>query len=168
MPYLEQKTPYDLSTFVEHHIGGMKINLPGKLNSFRIPEGFRIWAGVEQTVPREMRVDELRKTLLATVPKVDMTTRYPTLAWSEQSTFRIGTDHYHMTQFMHMFYLAHDKEMRVMPSVPGDVILVNNQIMEKGIESVPMLPNQQVEFMVRQGSTHTTLFDKGARVQDVV
>lgn len=160
MPYIEQKASYDPSLFKEYHIGGMKVNLPGKLKYFLIPEGFRIWLSGERTVPREMRVDVMRKNFLADVAKVDMTTRYPTLAWSEPDMFRIGTDHYHMTQFMHMFYLAHDSQMRVMPSVPGDIILLNNQIMEKGIESVPILPQQQVEFMVRQGSKHTMLFER--------
>ncbi len=160
MPYLEQKAPYDPLLFKEHHIGGMKVNLPGKLKYFLIPEGFRIWINGDRTVPRELPAEALRKNLLADVAKVDMTTRYPTLAWSEPDTFRIGTDHHHMTQFMHMFYLAHDNQMRVMPSVPGDIILLNNQIMEKGIPSVPIHPQQQVEFMVRQGSKHTMLFER--------
>lgn len=161
MPYIEQTAPYDPSLYREYHIGGMKVNLPGKLKFFHMPDGFRVWITGERTLPREVDARTLRREYLQHAAKIDMTTRYPTLAWSEPKMFRIGTDHYHMTQVMHMFYLAHDNQMRVMPSGPGDIILLNNQVMEKGIPSVPILPQQQVEFMVRQGSEHTMLFERG-------
>ncbi len=143
MPWLEALSVN--GAHEERQIGGLEVSLGRSLGVFTIPKGFLVVMDRPMAIPEETDAHGLLDILGRSV-RLKMTTRYPVVARMNEWGLNIGTDQPHVTQMMHTFYKTHNSEMRVLPECPGDVILVNNQIMEKGI-NVPLLPHQRVEFV---------------------
>lgn len=144
MPWLEALSLNGAHT-EERGIGGLDVSLGRSLGVFRVPKGFLVVMDRPIPIPEETDAHGLLDILGRSV-RLKMTTKYPVVARMSERGLNIGTDQPHVTQMMHTFFRTHNNEMRVLPECSGDAILVNNQIMEKGI-SVPLYPNQRVEFV---------------------